>query len=342
MAIKIYDVFISYNHRDQDLAKQIAKELKVWGLKVWFDDWELKPGSTWQEGLTKGLMESNSTAILIGPSGIGDWEAEEVRSALQRYVKQGSPIIPILLPGASKNDIPPFLDQRTLVDCSSTQISQRSIDRLIWGITEKSPTRSISQMGDEFYLKTPDEKRKIKLLTLPNSEDDRLVYLTWETFGKGIEILLDQKKNYGKFFDFDACFGINDAGLVMATFFNAASLGRKKIGNIRHRWKSGRRVIENDTSFFPKLPEEPMILLMDFEVKSGKALKTVIKEIQRRYPKSTIYFSAFGALTEEKNLKIESFNRLTSWKNISELGIEGFFIACTMHPPGIEPPLCLR
>ncbi len=78
-----FDVFLSYHSDDRELATQIASELRDSGLRVWFDQWELRPGWTWVERLDDAIKDSNAAVVLIGPSGVGPWEAAEVRGALE-------------------------------------------------------------------------------------------------------------------------------------------------------------------------------------------------------------------------------------------------------------------
>lgn len=341
-----FDAFMSYNRNDEPLVKQIANELIEAGIKVWFDEWEAQPGQKWKKELSRGIRESNSIIVFIGPSGVGPWEEQEIENAIDQYVNQGCSVIPVILPGVEKvPELPPFLNQFNWVDCRSRQTSQVSLDRLIWGITGRKPLRSISQISGEFFLKLEKPgkvERYIKIYTLQNPNIDKLLDLTWETFGIGIENLQGQIKNYGARIHFDACFGINDAGLVMATFLNIPVMGRVKIGYIRYKGLKEGEIISDDDSFFPGLGQKPTIMLMDFEIKSGTNFKIAVNRIRQKYPGAKIYFSVFSALTEKDNLKINCFEDLKAADNIKALEIEDLFIACTIKSPGIEPPLGLR
>ena len=39
-----YDVFLSHSQKDKAVARDVAERLKKDGLRVWFDEWEIKPG----------------------------------------------------------------------------------------------------------------------------------------------------------------------------------------------------------------------------------------------------------------------------------------------------------
>ena len=38
-----YDVFLSHNAKDKPRVRRLAERLKQAGLRVWFDDWNIKP-----------------------------------------------------------------------------------------------------------------------------------------------------------------------------------------------------------------------------------------------------------------------------------------------------------
>lgn len=177
--------------------------------------------------------------------------------------------------------------------------------------------------------------------TLPNPTPGQLLNLGWTSFGLGIERLIQQIKNVGRQLDIDACFGINEAGLVMATFLASAQFGRCPIGYLK--CNKSRDFLDLDrSSVYPDLPEAPSIVLTDFEVKHADVVGFITKEIRRRYPNAEIYFAVFGAMTKERDLKIPSFDDLTGAAIMRAADFKAVFIAATMNPPGIEPPLELR
>jgi TIR domain len=114
-----FDVFLSHNSADKPAVEILARRLQAAGVKVWLDKWSLIPGEPWQEALEEGLDRSRTVAIAIGPAGIGPWQNEEMRSALDIRVRdRGYRVIPLLLPGADlrRHPIPLFLSRLTWVD----------------------------------------------------------------------------------------------------------------------------------------------------------------------------------------------------------------------------------
>lgn len=212
--------------------------------------------------------------------------------------------------------------------------------------TSPSAQRAASggQVGAEFSLGVPTVANgtpEILALTLPNPQPGQLLDLTWETFGVGLERLIRQIKNLGRRLDVDVCFGINEAGLVMATFLASAQFSRCAIGYLKCN-KSRDDIALDAASHYPAVREAPTIVICDFEVKHADVVGFIAREIRTRYPKAELYFAVFGAMTKGSDLEVASFDDLTGARIMRAADFAAVFIAATMSPPGIEPPLELR
>ena len=55
-----YDVFLSHSAKDKAVVRAVAERLRADKVRVWFDEWEIKPGDSIpakiEEGLNKGRM----------------------------------------------------------------------------------------------------------------------------------------------------------------------------------------------------------------------------------------------------------------------------------------------
>ncbi len=114
-ASKTYDLFASYNRRDQDQVRRVAEALRERGLGVFLDTWYLTPGRPWPDALERALSATRATAVFVGPHGFGSWQQREQWLALDRQAREQSfLVIPVLLPGSE----PPlgFLGLNTWVD----------------------------------------------------------------------------------------------------------------------------------------------------------------------------------------------------------------------------------
>lgn len=158
-----FDVFLSHNSRDKPVVRALAGELRERGLTVWLDEDELRPGLNWQSLIESGIRQSASVVVLIGKDGLGPWENEEMQGALIHAVKDGRPVIPVLLPDAPRQpELPLFLKTRSWVDLRPAP-TEDNLGRLIWGITGRKPERPIpsprrSGHATEPRLSVPSER----------------------------------------------------------------------------------------------------------------------------------------------------------------------------------------
>lgn len=131
-----FDVFLCHNSEDKAAVKNISKELKNMGLLPWLDEEQLRPGIPWQEVLEEQIGKIKTVAIFVGPNGFGPWQNSEMRAFLQEFVRRNIPVIPVILPQATKvPELPIFLRQFTWVDFRKKY--EDALKKLKWGITGK-------------------------------------------------------------------------------------------------------------------------------------------------------------------------------------------------------------
>jgi hypothetical protein len=105
-----YDVFLCYNNREKESALRLETTFEKEGLRVFLDDRALRLGSSLPSEISTAIGESSSFIVLIGPSGIGNWQSFEVDVAVQRKIEDTSFIIIVaLLPGAGAREVPSSL-----------------------------------------------------------------------------------------------------------------------------------------------------------------------------------------------------------------------------------------
>ena len=136
-----FDVFLCHNSQDKSEVIDIGFKLKERGLNPWLDEWELQPGLPWQRELERQIQNIKSAAVFVGESGIGPWQQMEIEAYLRRFVRQGCPVIPVLLSNApNQPDLPIFLEGMTWVNFRRSR--PEPMERLIWGITGIKPGSS--------------------------------------------------------------------------------------------------------------------------------------------------------------------------------------------------------
>ncbi len=113
---ELHNVFLSYNSADKAAVRAIAKRLKDQGVVPFFDEEHLRPGAEWQIALDQQIRNIPSAAVFIGPKGVGNSQKEEIATFLREFPSRKRPIVPVLLEGASRRQLPRSLRERTWVD----------------------------------------------------------------------------------------------------------------------------------------------------------------------------------------------------------------------------------
>ena len=139
----LYDVFLSHSSADKPAVERLAHKLVEAGIKPFLDKWHLIPGEPWEEALEEALDQSRTCAVFVGPTGLGPWQNEEMRSALEDRVRNKAfRVIPVLLPGSLEpqgEKLPRFLRRLTWVDFRAGLEDEEAFRRLVHGIQGTSP-----------------------------------------------------------------------------------------------------------------------------------------------------------------------------------------------------------
>jgi hypothetical protein len=207
---------------------------------------------TWARHRGSGSPPSFSGLLLLataygrGPLGVTDEHVSPSDLIAEAYERL-SPEDQISLKIFTEN-ITPFSDNQTPRDLSGLSMRSAATGNLV---------------GPDFNLPVPTVdygNPEVCAFSLPNPRPGQLLDLTWETFGFGIERLARQIKNVGRRLDVDICFGVNEAGLVIATFLASAQFSRCAIGYLRCD-KVRDSVTLAPTSHYPDVGADPVILL---------------------------------------------------------------------------------
>jgi small GTP-binding protein len=76
-----HDVFLSHSSKDKAVVRTIAERLRADGLRVWFDDWELKPGDSISTKIEQGLEQSRVLVLCLSANAFAsDWAQLESRT----------------------------------------------------------------------------------------------------------------------------------------------------------------------------------------------------------------------------------------------------------------------
>lgn len=69
-----YDVFLSHSSNDKPLIRELAERLRADGLRVWFDEWVIRPGDVIPHQIELGLESSRVLVLCMSANAFGsDW-----------------------------------------------------------------------------------------------------------------------------------------------------------------------------------------------------------------------------------------------------------------------------
>jgi TIR domain len=86
-----FDVFLSYNRLDRAVVDPLADALRERDLRVFKDDWYLRPGEFWPTALAGNLDASGAVVVAVGRNGLGPWQRREAVAALDRQDREAKP-----------------------------------------------------------------------------------------------------------------------------------------------------------------------------------------------------------------------------------------------------------
>jgi TIR domain-containing protein len=94
-----FDVFLSHNRADKPRVHRLADRLKAKGLRVWLDDWVVKPGDDIFLAVEQGLQAARVLVLCMSPDALGSgWVGLERSTVLFRDPSNaGRRFIPLLL-----------------------------------------------------------------------------------------------------------------------------------------------------------------------------------------------------------------------------------------------------
>lgn len=92
-----YDAFISHASEDkEEFVEPLARELKRWGLQVWFDKFSLQVGDSLRDSIETGLAQSKYGVVVFSPKFVDkNWPKAELNGLWSREMSGKKVILPI-------------------------------------------------------------------------------------------------------------------------------------------------------------------------------------------------------------------------------------------------------
>ncbi|MEB3324629.1 MAG: TIR domain-containing protein, partial [Cyanobacteriota bacterium] len=80
-----YDVFLSHSNADKPVVRELAERLRAAGLRVWLDDWIIRPGDLISAKIEEGLEHSAVLLLCMSANAFGsEWVTLEGHTAIFR------------------------------------------------------------------------------------------------------------------------------------------------------------------------------------------------------------------------------------------------------------------
>ena len=86
-------VFICYAREDEAFVLQLGKNLKGRGVPVWLDQWDIPPGSDWDQSIENAIYDCAKFIIVLSSRAV---ESSEVRVELRTALDEKKRIIPVI------------------------------------------------------------------------------------------------------------------------------------------------------------------------------------------------------------------------------------------------------
>jgi tetratricopeptide (TPR) repeat protein len=159
-----FDVFLSHSSVDKPWVIQLKDALQRYGVSVWLDQDEIRPGDLFVNALEEGLEQSRAVALIISPEAIASgWVKEEYARAVSLAQNKQSPLrlIPVLLRDAT---VPGFLQSRHPVDFRDERMYAQKVWELARGITGQKPPEILDLTAPAVSMPTWKNARWVRML----------------------------------------------------------------------------------------------------------------------------------------------------------------------------------
>ncbi len=88
-------IFISYARADgTEFARRLHKDLTDKGLSVWLDEFNIPPGSDWDDEIDKGLEEARAIVLLLTPAAV---LSQQVKAEWNSALNRNQPLLPLFV-----------------------------------------------------------------------------------------------------------------------------------------------------------------------------------------------------------------------------------------------------
>jgi GTPase SAR1 family protein/RNase P subunit RPR2 len=142
-----FDVFLSHNSKDKVRVRRLAERLRAAGVRVWFDEWVIRPGDDIYLSIEHGLEAARTLVLCLSPAALGsDWVVLERSTVLFRDPSNAERrFIPLLLANC---DLPDTIRRYKYVDFREE--AEAAFEELVSACRPtETPTPAVTPKRDE-------------------------------------------------------------------------------------------------------------------------------------------------------------------------------------------------
>jgi len=123
-------IFLSHSSKDKFFVRELAERLRVYGVKVWLDEAEIKIGESLTEKIGRAIDEMDYVGVILSSNSINsEWVQRELQVAIQKELsKKKVVILPILI---ELVEIPPFLRDKLYADFTSPEKYESTFPKIL-------------------------------------------------------------------------------------------------------------------------------------------------------------------------------------------------------------------
>lgn len=131
-------IFLCHSSKDKFFVRELAENLKTYGIKVWLDEAEINIGDSLTEKIGQAIDETDYVGVVLSTNSVNSqWVQKELQVALQKeFSKKQVVVLPMLLESVA---IPPFLRDKLYADFTSLEKFEETFPRFLrsLGIAEE-------------------------------------------------------------------------------------------------------------------------------------------------------------------------------------------------------------
>ena len=135
-------IFLSYSSHDSGFARRLAADLESVGIRVWFDEAELKIGDSLIDRISGAIGEMDAFAVVLSKHSIKSrWVQVELKMAIMKELNSKDVIIlPILI---EKVPVPSFLLDKVYADFTLGDLYEASLKKLVYSLNAVTASHAI-------------------------------------------------------------------------------------------------------------------------------------------------------------------------------------------------------